>query len=328
MLLTDSTGRYSVRVPEDWSDTDVRPAIRDDGGRRPTISASPDLSGWLEGWAVPGMFSSALPADVNPATLLDGYNFAGVCRENDAVPFSDGRFSGLSQTWTDCGGGETSVRHVAARSADNSFAVFVQIQLTSADDPAGELILGSLAAVPGANPGEESPIAAPATPTAAVAESLLQGPIAPGAVTLSDELGEMSIAVPATWTEIDDGAGTNDDFTRRPHLLAAPSISDYRQSWAVEGLEAFVFPHRPDPNTIIQNRSWSGGCDDGGLQSLTVRGYVGLMQTWTNCGGTPTRMVAIAVAPPDQSATLYIEVQLPTSDDTALVTALASLELT
>jgi hypothetical protein len=328
MLLTDSTGRYSVRVPEDWTDTDVRPAIRDDGGRRPTISASPDLDGWLEGWAVPGMFSSALPADVDPATLLRGYNFGGVCHDDGVVPYSDGRFSGLSQTWSECGGGATSVRHVAARSADNSFAVFVQIQLTSADDPAGELILGSLAAVPGANPGEESPISPPAAPVGEVPDALLQGPIAPGALTVTDELGEVSIAVPATWTEIDDGAGTNDDFSRRAHLLAAPSIAEYRQSWAVEGLEAFVFPYRPDPNTIIQNRSWSGGCDDGGLQSLTVRDYVGLMQTWTNCGGTPTRMMAIAVAPPDQSATLYIEIQLPTADDSPLVTALASLELT
>ena len=88
MLLTDSTGRYSVRVPQDWTDTDVRPAIRDDGGQRPTISASPDLGGWLEGWAVPGMFSSALPADVDPATLLRGYNFGGVCHNDGVVPYS------------------------------------------------------------------------------------------------------------------------------------------------------------------------------------------------------------------------------------------------
>ena len=39
---------------------------------------------------------------------------------------------------------------------------------------------------------------------------------------------------------------------------------------------------------------------------------------------TGTRYVTVVVSPPDNSATLVLEVQLPTADDTALRTVLAS----
>jgi len=326
--LTDSTGRLRVTVPSDWTDTDVRPGIRDDGGRRPTISASPSLDGWVNGWTTPGMFATALPGDADPATLLQGYDFTGICNDEGQVAYDNGPLSGLSQTWSHCAGGETSVRHIAARAADGSFAVFLQLQLTSPDDPAGPMILDSLSAVPGANPGEESPIAAAAVVSGPADAGLIGVPVPDDAVTVSDELERISIAVSPGWTELDDTPGTDDDLTRRPHLIAAPNVERYRQDWSVEGLEAFVFPYRPDPATILANRRWAGGCDDGGLQSIELDGLSGLMQTWTNCGDLPTRMIAIAASPPDHSATVYLEVQLPTADDTALTTALSSLTLT
>ena len=78
-------------------------------------------------------------------------------------------------------------------------------------------------------------------------------------------------------------------------------------------------------------RCWptSGGtsdCTDDGLRSFDNGTYRGFLQTWTECGGTTTRIVSVAVSPADNSATLYLEVQLPTADDTPLQTILASFQ--
>ena len=67
-------------------------------------------------------------------------------------------------------------------------------------------------------------------------------------------------------------------------------------------------------------------CDDGGLQTFDNGTHSGYLQTWDACDGTETRIVAVAVSPADHSAMLYLEVQLPTADDTALETVLASFE--
>ena len=52
------------------------------------------------------------------------------------------------------------------------------------------------------------------------------------------------------------------------------------------------------------------------------------MQTWSACGGTPTRIVQLAISPTDQSVTLFIEVQLPDADNSGLQAVLSSLQVT
>jgi hypothetical protein len=323
-VISDNTGRITVTVPTSWTDVDTRPSVRDDGGDRPTITASPDLSQWTQTWAVPGLFLAAVPPTVDPATLLDAYSWATACNEGPVTPYNDGRFVGSLQTWANCGGGATSLTVLAARSADNTYTVYAQVQLTSPNDPALQPILASIGAVPGANPGEVSPPATPAVAPTPVPATLLTGVVIPGSTTVTDETGRVSVAVPATWTDVDDVARSNDDFSQRPRVVAAPDRSLYFQEWDAEGLELWAFPYRPDPYTLLVNRGWASDCDDGGVQSLDVRGYTGLMQTWSNCGGTGSRIVSFAVSPADQSATVYLEIQLPTADDATLISALAS----
>jgi len=323
-VVSDDTGRITVTVPATWTDVDTRPSTRDDGGRRPTISASPDLSQWTATWAVPGIYMTALPPTVDPATLLTAYNWSNACNEGPVTPYSDGRFAGSMQTWSSCGGGATSLTVVAVRAADNTYTLYTQIQLTSPNDPALGSILASMGAVPGANPGEVSTPAAPAGTPAPVPAALLTGVVSPGSTTVTDDTGALSVAVPATWTDLRSAPQTNDDFSRRPRLVAAPDTNLYFQEWDAPGLELWAFPYRPDPYTLLVNQGWAGDCDDAGVQALTVRGYQGLMQTWADCGGTGSRIISFAVSPADQSATVYLEIQLPTTDDSTLISALAS----
>ena len=94
--------------------------------------------------------------------------------------------------------------------------------------------------------------------------------------------------------------------------------------WEVPGVVFLEFPY-VDAATYLANRNLgTPGCDDGGAQSFDNGTYRGLMHTWINCGGTKPGFVTVVVSPPDNSATLVLEVQLPTADDTALRTVLAS----
>ena len=192
---------------------------------------------------------------------------------------------------------------LAARSADNTYTVYAQVQLTSPNDPALQPILASIGAVPGANPGEVSPPATPAVAPTPVPATLLHRGRDTGE---HDGHRRDGPAVGGRAGHVDRRRRrprSNDDFSQRPRVVAAPDRNLYFQEWDAEGLELWAFPYRPDPYTLLVNRGWAGDCDDGGVQSLDVRGYSGLMQTWSNCGGTGSRIVSFAVSPADQSAT-------------------------
>jgi hypothetical protein len=62
------------------------------------------------------------------------------------------------------------------------------------------------------------------------------------------------------------------------------------------------------------------------VQTFDDGTYTGFLPTWTGCDGTETRIVDVAVSGADRSATLHLEVQLPTTDDTPLQTVLASFD--
>lgn len=325
ITVTDNTGSLTVTVPAHWNDVDARSSIRDDGSARPSLSASPALEEWTTGWTVPGTYVTALPPTADPTTLLGAYSFRNSCTQGPLEPYNDGRLVGLRQVWSDCGGTTTLLANVAARSVADDYTVFAQVQLTAPDDGLLARILGSIGAVPGTNPGTgPTPPAAPATLGAAPPD-LVQGVVPPDSRVVTDQTGRVSVAAPSSWTDVADAPRLNDDFSERPFVAVAPDVDAYFSDWEAPGLEVTAFPYRPDPYTIIRNQGWPDDCLDGGLYSLTVRGLTGLLQMWSNCGGTSSRIVAVAVSPASQSATAYMEVQLPTSDNSTLSAALASL---
>lgn len=325
VTVTDNTGTLVVTVPADWVELDARSGIRDDGSQRPTVSASPSLDDWSSGWTVPGAYITALSPTADPATLLSAYTFHNACTEGTVEPYNDGRLVGLQQRWSACDGTTTTLVNVAARSVDNLYTVFAQAQLVSPSDPVFAQIFGSVGAAPGANPAlAPTPPPTPAT-LGAAPPSLLQGVVPPDSRTVTDQTGRVSVAAPTVWADVVDAPRLNDDFSERPFVAVAPDVNAYFTDWEAPGLEVTAYPFRPDPYTIIVNQGWADDCDDGGLYSVSIRGLTGLMQMWLNCGGTTSRIVSVAVSPASQSATAYLEIQLPTADDATLSAALASL---
>jgi hypothetical protein len=322
--VIDATRLLTVTVPADWIDDDLRPGIRNDGGERPSLTVSPNIDAYESGWDTPGLFLVAFPAATLPATAVTNRDWSGSCTDGGRTPFNDGRFVGEIRLWTACGGGAARFIVLAGTAVDGSVTLMAEILAPTADDTAASMILGTFGTVAGMTFQPDAPVAVPA-PIGVVDPLLLQGPIQPGAVTITDDTGHFSVAVPAEWTDVNSLPAFNDDLSDRPRLRASTDLTAMNETWAAPGLLSFVVP-AVDPGRLLVNQDLSKVCTDGGLQTFDNGSNRGLLRVWSACGGTATRVVDVAVTPvANPTVTMFVSVQLPTADDTSLKTVLASM---
>jgi hypothetical protein len=325
VTLVDATSLLTVTVPADWAEHNIQGGLHDDGSRRAEINAAPNLQQYYDTFTSTGMYMLAVPAATDPAALLAWFSNSNVCTNGGVTPYNDGRFVGQQQSWLDCGGEKLRVVHVAARPLDNSFTIFIQVAQPAPDDEQLIRILGSAGTVPGAV--YPTPIASPPLiPTSPVPPELWVAPTTP-LTTLVDDTGRLSLAVPSTWTDVESVTGMNDNATDRPRLAAATDLDAFYSDWLISGAEVIAFPFMSDPSVLLRNLGYAGQCNDGGVQSVDNGTFNGLMQTWTACAGTPTRNIQLSMSPTDQSVTLFIEVQLPTADNSPLQALLSTLQV-
>jgi hypothetical protein len=300
--------------------------MADDGSDRPKISASPDIDAMNSGWVTPGVWFGVVPAPADPAAWLTGYSFASQCSPGPSEPFDNGTFAGTKDTWTNCGGGTTQIVQVGARTADGSSGVFVQIQVPHPDDPALTQVLGSLGVVPGATLGQpQQPVNSTTVSTIGPADQTLVAPVVPAdAVRIVDDSGRVAMSVPASFADTSTTPGVNDDASARPALGGAPDLNAYYSRWDAAGIEVVLLPP-VDPATLLGNREQP--CTDGGVRPFANARFTGLVQTWTGCGNTLTRVVQFALTPVDRSVTILVYAQLPDADNASLAAVLGSLEL-
>lgn len=187
-------------------------------------------------------------------------------------------------------------------------------------------MLGSLAVVPGATLGQpQQPVNSTTVSTIGPADQTLVSPVVPAdAVRIVDDRGRIAMSVPAPFADTSTAPGVNNDASARPTLGGAPDLNAYYSRWDAAGIEAVLLP-AVDPATLLGNREQP--CTDGGIRPFANARFTGLMQTWTGCGDTPTRVVQLALTTADQSVTILVYAQLPDADNTALAAVLGSLEL-
>jgi hypothetical protein len=322
--VVDNTGLLTVTVPADWVDEDLRPGSRNDGGERPSLTVSPNIEAYDSGWDTPGVFVVAFPATTLPATAVTNRDWSGSCTDGGRTPFNDGRYVGEIRLWTACGGGTARLIVLAGTAVDSSVTLMVEILAPTADDTAASMILGTFGTVAGVTYQPDAPVAVPA-PIGVVDPLLLQGPVQPGAVTITDDTRHFSVAVPSEWIDVNSVPAFNDDLSDRPRLRASTDLAAMNETWAAPGLLAFVVPV-VDPGRLLVNQDLSNACTDGGLQTFDNGIHRGLLRVWSACGGTATRVVDVAVTPvANPTVTMFVSVQLPSADDTSLKTVLASM---
>lgn len=144
--VSDDTGAIQVEVPARWTDVDGD-ALE---GVIPAVAASPDLAALEGGWDTPGVVvaaTSELPGG-DSDTLLDEFSQEESCTSTGREDYDDGAYKGRYELWSECDGTETSILTIVAEPEDQSFVVFVLIQIVSdADLDATDRIIESFSVV-------------------------------------------------------------------------------------------------------------------------------------------------------------------------------------
>lgn len=151
---------------------------------------------------------------------------------------------------------------------------------------------------------------------------------APGFQTVTDGSGRLSVQVPLTWSDVNGNSGTDADGSTVVALSAAPDLRVFSDTYDGPGLLLREAPYTRDPSVFLTNFTFSE-CTDAGLTASTREGYVGVEQTWTNCGGTTAEIHVVAANPLDGrqvTAVLVIQTITPT-DDEALQVALSTFQI-
>jgi len=163
-------------IPTDWGDISGSPT---DLG--PTLVASPDLEGYAESWDMPGIeviLTTELGADLSQ--VLDVFAaFEESCEDGGRQRVGFPRYEFDSQTWYQCGGGETIYLSMAGVSIgdpvgeqpngesssngamDAPYVVLIGAQLNTEQDIA--VIQGAIDSLQTRSPGSENEIPNPST---------------------------------------------------------------------------------------------------------------------------------------------------------------------
>jgi hypothetical protein len=323
--VTDDTGRISIVVPAQWTDLELGPAMSNVGLERPKIVAAPDIDAMNAAWTTPGVWFGLVPAPADPSAWLQAYGSASQCAQGGAEAFDNGQFAGVKQTWVNCGGGTAARIQLAGRSADGSVGIYLQLQAVSADDPAIATVLSSVGLVAGSSAPVPATVDSATVSTIGPADASINGAADPSARRVVDSTGRLAMSVLPTFLDLDVSAALNDDASPRPSISSAPDLAAHYAQWTAAGIQVAVLPYI-DPATLLVNRTFAG-CTDEGIRPFSNGRLNGFVRTWSGCGGTATRVVQVTMSPSDASATVFLYAQLPDADNTALVTALATLEL-
>lgn len=116
-IVTDDTEAIQYAVPADWGDISGVPTELG-----PTLVASPDIEGYAASWDVPGIeviLTTELGAD--PGEVLDRLaGFEEFCEDGGRQRVGFPGYEFESQTWYQCGGGETMFLLLAGVSIGDS----------------------------------------------------------------------------------------------------------------------------------------------------------------------------------------------------------------
>ena len=153
--VEDETGQLVVSIPTEWSDRELGESSATGGPQifGPQIIASTDVASYNEGFEVPGMQFVATDDSTtgDPNAILDELDriVEQACDDSVRQPYSDTVFTGISETFENCGNTGASFVWVAAEPADESFVSVVGVQvLSDADIEALNEILGSFNVFP------------------------------------------------------------------------------------------------------------------------------------------------------------------------------------
>ena len=160
------------------------------------------------------------------------------------------------------------------------------------------------------------------------AASAVPPTLPPGFVTLTDDLGRISVSVPGTWTDIDTAPAADDAGGARPFIAAAPNIDSFVNTFDTPGVRYIAFGYAPDPQTLVTEYGLEAGCVSIAVQPYTDGTFTGVVQVGTECGSGLATWNMVVASPADLSFTAVVQVQTASpADQQALDVVLASFNV-
>lgn len=134
-------------------------------------------------------------------------------------------------------------------------------------------------------------------------------------VTVTDDSGTLSVSVPTAWADV-DGAPLELDGVSSPSILASTSVSDFRASWDVPGVQ-FVASEALVGYTAdeLLDLAASDECVSEGRDDYDDGAFFGRFEAYSDCGGTGATSIVVAAFPADGSYGVLVAVQVVTDAD-------------
>lgn len=136
-------------------------------------------------------------------------------------------------------------------------------------------------------------------------------------VTVTDDSGQLNLAIPASWGQVDGSAWVNDSGENLGiRLVASPDVNGFLSSWSTPGVRFSASDSLGmGAADLIDLLDFSGDCTYDGRQPYSDQVYTGQMDVYTNCGGQGAMYVVLTAEPSGGGYVVLLEVQLVTDAD-------------
>ena len=142
----------------------------------------------------------------------------------------------------------------------------------------------------------------------------------PGYTMLIDSTGQLTVAVPDSWTDIDlrpDSA----DGALVPRINAATSLDLWRETFDAPGVLYAAFPYTDDEEALYRDQvDWQDACTSEEIVPYDDGAFVGEWRQLTDCGSAGQAELHVVVASPaSEDVTVIVVVQLVGPQDQAVL---------
>lgn len=138
--VKDDSEAIAMNIPTDWDDVDGSAWVYQDETIGASITAAADRDAFINGYSEPGVFfgaSRSLAERYDPEALLDALQpdmGVDACTSKGRETYSDPYYTGVYETFEDCGDDDAVIVTVAAQPEDKSYDLFVLVQVVGDRD--------------------------------------------------------------------------------------------------------------------------------------------------------------------------------------------------
>ncbi|MEX2322644.1 MAG: S1C family serine protease [Acidimicrobiia bacterium] len=135
---------------------------------------------------------------------------------------------------------------------------------------------------------------------------------------ITDDSGSLQVSVPDQWFDVASGIWNYNGFEAGRFLSASPDLAMWAESWGIPGL--FFGASQllgMSPDEVLDAGRFDDQCDYLGRFEYDDGLYVGVFDSYENCGPEGSLFYVIAAEPPDFSFLVYLQVSVATDADVA-----------